>query len=236
MSSVLGRRFGKVTKIGWLGIVALLSITGASRAEATETEVRDFEISLDGKVWGNYRMTISRHDDGKMSVTGQANVVVKKAFITVYRYSYSGTEWWQDGKEGRLLRLDSTSNEDGKQFDVHAAASPNGLRVVVNGQERPMSADAWTTTYWRLAAARFHNNAVPLLDADTGRGFNGRLEFVGTEQLPVGGQNRRCHHFRVTGGPNGVDDLWYDDFGRLVRQEFTERNTRTVLTLVRVSR
>jgi Family of unknown function (DUF6134) len=236
MSSVQGRRVGKFAKMCSFGVIALLCMAGALRAAVTETEVRDFAISVDGRSCGNYRMTISRHDDGKVSVSGDANVLIKKVLITVYRYTYNGTEWWQEGKDSRLLRLDSTSNEDGKQLEVHAVSGPNGLRVMVNGQERTMSSDAWTTTYWRLAPSRFINKAVPLLDADTGRAFNGRLEFVGTEQLNVGGQNQACRHFRVTGGPNNVDELWYDAQDRLVRQEFTERNARTVLTLVRVSR
>jgi hypothetical protein len=210
-------------------------MAGATRAAVTETEVRDFDISIDGRSWGNYRMTISRHDDGKISMTGSASVAVRKVLITVYRYTYSGTEWWQDGKDGRLLALRSTSNDDGKQYEVRADNGPNGLRVAVNGQERVVSSDAWTTTYWRLAPARFHNKGVPLLDADTGRDFNGRMDLVGTDQLNISGQNQACRHFRVTGGPNPVD-VWYDGQDRLVRQDFVENNHRTVLTLTSVNR
>ena len=165
-------------------------------------------------------------------MTGQATLVIKKLFITVYHYSYSGTEWWQDGK---LVGLRSTSDDDGSKFDVQAATGPDGLRVVVNGQQRVVPADAWTTTYWRLAHGRFHNKNVPLLDADTGRDYRGHLVSLGNEQLNVAGQNRVCRHYRVTGGPNPVD-LWYDGQDRLVRQEFTEKGYHTVLRLVRVSR
>jgi hypothetical protein len=234
MSSGSGRRIRKITMMCGLGIAILLSAVSASRGAAAETEVRDFEVSIDGKAWGSYRMTINRHDDGKVSMTAEATVVVKKV-ITLYRYNYSGTEWWQDGKDARLLRLDSASNDNGKQFEVHAASGPSGLRVVVNGRERAVRGDAWTTTYWRLADGRFHNKGVPLLDADTGKDFNGRLDFLGTEQWNVGGQNRAYRHYRVTGGPNPVD-LWYDAQDRLVRQEFTEDNHRTVLSLVSISR
>lgn len=235
MSSVLGRRVGKLAWICGFGVVALLSMAGASRAAVTETEVREFEITVRGQPSGYYRMTITRHDDGKVSMTGEASVVVKKVLITVYRYSYSGTEWWQGGKDGRLLALESKSNDDGNAYDVNASSGRKGLRVQVNGQERVISGDAWTTTYWRLAHSRFHNKNVPLLDADTGQDYNGHLDYLGTSQWTIGGQSRACRHFRVTGGPNTVD-LWYDDQDRLIREEFTENNYRTVLNLVRISR
>src|SRR5579864_8570613 len=116
MSSALGRQAGKLTAMCLLGAMVMLSRAGVARAAVAETEVREFSISIDGKAYGSYRMTISRHDDGKVSMTGEANLTVKKLLITVYRYSYNGTEWWQEGKDSRLLRLDSTSNDNGNQY------------------------------------------------------------------------------------------------------------------------
>ena len=216
-------------------LAALLIVTQGSHAFAADTEVREFAITIDDKESGRYRMTIERRDDGTVSMAGQAVVVVKKLGFTVYKYTYSGTEVWKDGKEDRLLGLNSTSNDNGTKFDVNIASDANGLRVRVNGQGRVIRGDVWTTTYWRMAHARFHNQNVPLLDADTGKDYSGRLDYLGTSQLTVAGQNLHCHRFRITGGPYPVD-LWYDTHHRLVRQEFTEDGHRTVLNLASIRR
>jgi hypothetical protein len=213
----------------------MLTMAGASRAVAADTEVREFSVHVDGKESGKYRMTINRRDYGTVSMSAEANVRVTRLGITMYRYTYKGTEVWQDAKDGRLLALTSTSDDNGKTFEVNATPDPSGLRVRVNGQPRLVRADVWTMTYWKLPDDRFHNQAVPLLDADTGKDFGGRLTYLGTEKLMAAGQAQACYHFRVQGGPYPVD-LWYDAQRRLVRQDFTEDGHRTTIQLIRVSR
>jgi hypothetical protein len=150
-------------------------------------------------------------------------------FLVRYRYTYSGTEVW---KNGRLQQLRSITNDDGKNFDVMAWPDGEGLRVRVNGRERTTRADVWTTTYWKLADSRFRNQAVPLLDADTGRDINAALKYVGEESINVAGQPQKCNHYRLAGGVQV--DLWYDSQDRLVHQDFIEDGHRTRLELVRV--
>ena len=49
---------------------------------------------------------------------------------------------------GRLLRLDSNTDDNGKQYAVFAVNDANGLRVTINGREQPpRPADVWPTTY-----------------------------------------------------------------------------------------
>jgi hypothetical protein len=216
-------------------VTLLLALFSASRAAAAETEVREFAITVDNAPCGRYRMTIERRDDGTVSMAGQASVAVKKLGITVYRYTYSGTEVWQDRRDGRLLGLNSSSNDDGKKYDVYVSIDGENLRARVNGQTRQIRGDVWTMTFWRMPHARFHNQGVPLLDADTGKDYAGRVDHLGTAPVAVSGQNQNCHHFRVTGGPYPVD-LWYDAQHRLVREEFTEDGHCTVLQLIEVRR
>jgi hypothetical protein len=204
----------------------------ASPVVAADTEVRDFNIYIDSKERGQYRLTINRRDDGTVSVSGEANVRITKVLITLYRYTYNGTEVWKDG---RLLGMNSTSDDNGKTFKVSVTPDPKGLRVRVNDEQRLIRGDVWTTTYWKLPDARFHNQPLPLLDADTGKEINGRLDYVGTETVTVGRQAQQWTHFRVTGGPYPVD-LWYDAQQRLVRQQFTEDGHRTSIQLIKVGR
>src|SRR5262249_26152493 len=151
--------------------------------------------------------------------------------IYKYQYTYRGTENWKDG---RLLKLESTCNDDGKQFAVSAWADGSVLRVRSTGQERQTRWDVWTTTYWHTPDVRFHNQAVPLLDADTGKDIGAPCQYVGTQQLSVAGEVQNCKHFRLTGGVQV--DVWYDAQDRLVREESLEDGHRTLLELVRIRR
>jgi hypothetical protein len=213
-------------------VVPLAVLACAGRVAAAETEVREFTIHVDGKPAGQYSMTITKQDNGAESMSGQARVRVKHLLGT-YTFTYQGTEQWQGG---RLLELRSSTNDNGKRYEVHANAEGQGLRVRVNGGERLARAEVWPTTYWRLADARFHNQAVPVLDADTGKEMTGRLQYLGIVPVTLGQQPHNCYHFRVTGaGPSPID-LWYDGLYRLVRQEFSVEGHRTVFHLTGLRR
>jgi Family of unknown function (DUF6134) len=204
----------------------------AIRAAALETEVREFSVEIEGKPAGQYVMTVTKQDNGILSMKGEANISFKYLLVT-YTYTYRGVEHWKDGK---LIELNSHCNDDGKKTEVNAQLQNDWLVLKVNGHQRNCRRDVWTTTYWMLAHESFHNKAVPLLDADTGKEYLGQLKFVGREQIMVAGGQVDCHHFRVTGGPTSPCDLWFDAEHKLVRQELIDQNKRVVFVLAGVRR
>lgn len=199
-------------------------------AHAAESETRHFNVTIDGKEAGTYKLTI-QHDQGTSTIMGQANVRYRVLVIS-YAYTYSGREVWKDD---RLQSLDCQTNDDGKRYTVAARAENNSLRVVSNGQQRLTRGDVWTTSYWRLAPAQFHNKPVPLIDNDTGRDINATLQYVGVEPVRACGTVQNYPHYRVTGGGLNVD-LWYDGHDQLVRQESLEDGHRSVLELLQVTK
>lgn len=208
----------------WAGLLVL--VPGTSMVAAAETESRDFSVLVDGKPAGAYHVTVQKRPDGSAVMSGRADVQVKRLGFTVYSYHYQGSEIWKDGK---LLRLESQCNDDGKKFTVRAAAANNGLRVKVNGQERTAAADVWTTTYWSVPNARCHNKKVPLLDSDTGRDIHATLEYLGGTSIKVLGQMKNCRHYRLSGDVKV--EVWYDERGRLVREQSVDDGHVTVLEL-----
>jgi hypothetical protein len=221
---------------GWRGSGCLLAatvvllVTQVNRVTAADTETRDFTVLIDDKRAGDYHMTITRQDDGTVAMIGQADVRISY-FIKTFTYTYRGTEIWKDG---RLLRLDSSTNDDGKRYALSAVSDGQAVRVKVNGVEHATRPDVWVTTYWRLADAKFRNQAVPLLDADTGKDINATLQYVGTSPVNVGGQMQTCAHYRLTGGVQV--DVWYDAQEHLVRQTAIEEGHRTALELRQIRR
>jgi hypothetical protein len=209
----------------------LLASSGAGTLIAAEAETRRYAIEIDGKPSGNYQMIIRQESDGTAVVSCHAHARVKFGFLPLYRYAYLGTETW---KNGRLVRLDSTTNDNGEEFTVNAEAQGDGLRIRVNGKERVVSGNVWTTTYWRLPDPSRVNGAVPLLDPDSGKDSAGKLEFIENTQIVVGGKNTPCTHYRVSGAVQV--ELWYDGRQRLLRQDSVEEGHRTVLKLEEISR
>ena len=215
--------------MGLVGMGVLMLTAGSSPAQAADTETRDFTISVDGRHAGFYRMTLRQQADGSIAMTGDADVRVSY-LVYRYRYQYQGTEVWKDG---RLLQLRSKSNDNGAAYQVDARAEGDDLRVRVNGVERTTRWDVWTTTYWRLPPPKYRNQAVPLLDADTGKDIAAVLQYRGEQQIAVAGRLMNCAHYHVGGGGLAVD-LWYDSQERLVRQVSVENGShQTVLEQMR---
>jgi hypothetical protein len=192
-------------------------------------ETREFEVSVDGKRAGQYRMEITRPDHRTLVMTGQAAVKVRYLIYT-YSYRYQGTETYRDG---RLVSLKSTSNDNGSRFAVSARADGDRLLITINGKDHFRPGDVWTTSFWQLAAGTGH--AITLLEPDTGKMMQGRARYLEKVKLHAAGREMECRHFRVSGTPSPVD-LWYDEEGRLVRQDYLDDGHRTVLELKTLTR
>jgi hypothetical protein len=219
----------RVVVLGLL-VGAGVLFAGSSRAAAADTEVRDFNVLVDGSRAGDYHLTLQRQDDGTVTMTLQSEVRVKVLGVSFYSYTYRGREVWKDG---RLRRLDSNGQENGKPFTVSAVPDGGGLRVTFNGQAHAARPDVWTMTYWQLPPAPDRDRPLPLLGCDNGREVDGRLQYLGTERLTVAGQEQACAHYRVTGST--PHELWYDAQERVVRQEWVVDGHKTVLELTRVA-
>jgi hypothetical protein len=213
-------RFGRAA---WLGLCWLTIAPPPARPAGPEQRV--FTVLVDGRPAGEYRLTVGADADGTETMTGVAAVRVRHV-LGQYRYSYQGSEVWKDG---RLVRLDAATDDDGKKCDVRAAAEAAGLRVEANGQARLAPLDSWPTTYWRLPPTERRGRPLTLLDVDTGQSLAARLDAVGPARLTVAGRPLDCTRYRVTGQAQA--ELWFDAQDRLVRQETIEDGHKTVLEL-----
>ena len=216
-------------RAGW-GWVAFVLFLPAPAAKAADIETRDFIVRVSGKPAGEVHMTIHRQDNGQVRMRCDTDIKVD-LLVGKYTYLYRGLEVWKDG---RVIRFDSNTDDNGRRYVVAAVAEPRGLRVKVNNVERVVRADVWLSSYWCLHDPRLREQVIPILDADTGRDLEARLHFVATEKRTVASQNVNLNHYRLTGKVSL--DLWYDGSGRLVRQEWVDQGHRTVLELTRVRR
>jgi len=213
-----------------LTLVALILVCAACPARADDTEQRDFSVFVDGKESGSSRITIVQKDDGTTYMSATLDVKFRQ-LIAEYTFKLETQEWW---KNGRLIGLKTASSDNGKKTEVTVAAENNQLRMRLNGKDSFINPESWTTSFWKLADARFHNKQVPVLEVDTGKEYASELKFIGTEKLKLG-ELQECYHFRVMANPSPVD-LWYDRFHRVVRIEFIESGHKTIVQLNKITR
>jgi hypothetical protein len=214
----------------WLACALAVLFSAVASVRAADSETRAFVVKVDGKPAGHANMTIQQQDDGTTIVSCDTTVRVR-VLIKTYTYTCRTRETW---KGGRLQQLVSQCNDDGKQFQVSAAAQADGIHVHVNGREHVAKAESWVSSYWTLPDAKLREGIIPVIDADNGRDMQGRLQFIGTAQITTAGQVQNVQHYRFN-GPNAID-LYYDAAQRLVRQEWVEDGHPTVLELTRVQR
>ena len=76
-------------------LIVCALLAGSALARAAETEVRQFNVSVDGKPSGQYTMTFTKQDNGTLHITCDAHVKVKVLGVTAYHYDYMGKEVWK---------------------------------------------------------------------------------------------------------------------------------------------
>lgn len=212
-----------------LGVFLVLGLH--SVAIAAEREQREFVIYVNGKEAGQSTMVINQQDDGLTHVSAHVNVKFQQLVLT-YNFAVESAEWWRDGK---LVGLKCQASENGKKTDAVLSAENGQLRGRVNSQERMFPAEVWTSSFWKLPDAKYHNKTLPVFEADTGKEYQGQLQYVATEQLTFMNRAQSCYRFRVTGGAT-TTDLWFDQHHRLVRQEFVELGHKTIVQLTNIRR
>ena len=109
-------------------------------------------------------------------------------------FAFSGDNWGRPEQEVRGLMslfaayLRSEADrciENGKKSEVTIAVDNKQLRMRVNGKDTVLKADVWTTSFWKLADAQYHNKKIPIIESDTGKS----LDFIEVKGRVVGGTN-----------------------------------------------
>jgi len=211
-------------------LAILLAFILIDPALADGQEKRIFAVAVDDKPAGTYQMTFQNRPDGSVALTAQADISVR-ILLMRYKYSYRGAEVWKDG---RLVSFESTTNDDGKRFHVTGTGGKDGVAFQFDGKEVFVRGDVWLTTYGQLPSEARRCDNLVLVDADTGKRLNAQLEKAGATDVSAGGRTIRAAHYKLGGSVKA--ELWYDDSGRLVRQESVEEGHKTAFELIRLER
>jgi len=178
----------------------------------------DFTVYRNGdSEMGWHRLRFTRDGD-TVVMEKQIRFQVKLAFITAYRYEHDNREVWHGGK---LISLDTRTNDDGADHWVRGRATDAGFAVESSRGNLIAPADVIPTSYWNIATI----GAKTLLDTQRGLLMDVRIDPIGVEPIQAAGEVVEARHFRInilTNKPGSTDriDLWYDDADAWVKLGF----------------
>lgn len=200
--------------VSGLGIGAGAALSAAVPASGTIpfTAFRNGDSEL-----GFHRLSFTREGED-LIMEKEIGFKVKLAFITAYRYEHRNREVWRDGK---LISIDTQTNDDGKQHWVRGRATAEGFAVESSRGNNLAPADIISTSYWNIALTR----ATQLLDTQRGLVMDVRVEPKGVEPIEAGGKVIEARHFRINllsnrPGKTEFIDIWYDDNDAWVKLAF----------------
>lgn len=193
-------RRGLVAGLGAALIASALPGPARASLAAAYPSVLKFAVTREGSPIGVVMERFGREGDAER-VDVYIAFLVRLLGIPVYRYEHRSREIWQDG---RLVRLDTVTNDDGAAQSVRAR--PRGGVLLVEGVDGPLEAprDILPSSYWHPGFVRQDR----MLDSQRGRLLEIGVDRVGSERIVALGREIRADRYRMTGDLKL--DLWFD--------------------------
>ena len=201
-------------------LVALaLAVLGAAPAAAQPVPAEgrlDYAIMRQGDQVGTHTITFRREGD-RVIVDIAVDAQVRVLGITAYRFNQRSSETWRDG---RLLALDSTGNNDGTAFALRAREADGGLVVEAHGRSTRWPADTVPTDVWNPLQLQ----RSVLLNSLDGTALRATVRDLGERTFTVQGRTVTARGSYLDATSEYQRSLWFDATGRLVHLEMHGRD------------
>ena len=198
-----------------LGLLPIMPLAAASPAE-THLE---FTVLKDGDPIGHHQIDLDLNGNNE-TVSIKTNILVKVAFVPVYRFEHTGSEVWQNG---HLVSLTSQTNDDGEKHNLAVAAKDDHLDVDGDGSHSLANGGIIPASLWNLNLVK----QTVLLNTLTGKQMPVTVADLGEDTIRSRGANTPAHHYKVTGELKR--ELWYDQTGTLIQVKFKAKDDSDIL-------
>jgi Domain of unknown function (DUF6134) len=200
-------------------VALALAVSTALAAPGPGAARLDYTVVRNGESVGRHVIDIARDGDST-SVRISTNVVVKIAFIPVYRFEHQGLETWRGN---HLVALKSQTNDDGTAHHVAVAMEGDHLRIAGDGAQTTAAATILPASLWNSGIVY----QSTLLNTLNGTQMRVSVADQGEEMVQARGTQVLAHHFTISGGLNR--DVWFDASNTLVRVQFAAKDGSTVV-------
>jgi uncharacterized protein DUF6134 len=184
-------------------VVLVLFGTGAQAS----TETTRFAITRNGEQIGMHLIEVNRSGQ-EISVAVVTDLTVKVLFVTAYRLQFTASERWLNG---RLVALNSRSDNNGTRHFVSVSAKGSSLEVKVDGKATLIDANIMPASFWNPELL----GRPIMLDAQDGQVMPVSVRDGGEEELTINGRIVKAHRYTINSRYS--QDVWYDDQARLVQ-------------------
>ena len=170
----------------------------------------EFDIYRNNKHIGKHIFSFKKTDSG-IAVESEINFEIKKLGIVLYRYHVKGTEYY---KEGKLIKFNSKTNQNGKVKYVNLKAEGNELIIDGSSFKGKVSEEYLLGTWWNHSIVK----APAQISAVSGRIIKQKVKFLGKEEIKLGNKIYKTLHFNFSSTDNKLSkdkrlntDVWYDE-------------------------
>lgn len=184
---------------------------------------RRFSVLHDGDRIGSHAVLYSS-EAGKTRIDTEIHLLIRTTFFTMFEFNHRSEEIWGDG---RLISLDSDTEEDGLPVHVAGAATSQGFRVISAGGPFMTAATTLTSnSLWTPAVLEQET----VVDAQHGGIIGVSARKSGDEQILAAGRLVRASHYSLI-TPYLSGSIWYDEDHLWISGEFVRNGSKILYQL-----
>jgi hypothetical protein len=194
-----------------LAIAAVILLaTPCFAALADDAGEYTFTVLQDGEPVGRHRFAFEREGD-RIEIQEATEIKVSLAGIPLYTFEHEAHQLWQNG---RAVRIDATTDDNGEELDIKVRDSGAGYVRTVNGRIDRFGGSRVVLAFWNKDTLK-HDAFFSVVEDKT---LDASFQYVGVETLTLAGQKLEAQHYRMVGDEER--DLWFDPAGRLAKVAF----------------
>jgi hypothetical protein len=173
-----------------------------------------FRVQMDGEDIGRHVVNFETKEDG-LGVEVRIDFLVRFFGIPVYRYNHVNREVWS--KDGKLLALESQTNDDGTP--ERARIQRLGDRLAIDGSmnKAAVPGGLLSSSYWNPDLV----HQTKLIDSRNGQIFNISVTPNGEDPVEVDGRLTQAKRYDIRGDLEL--SVWYAPNGEWVKMAFDHK-------------
>jgi hypothetical protein len=189
----------------WAAVAALLAMPLATMGD--DAGEYTFAILKDGAPVGVHRFAFDRAG-ARIAIREATAIEVRLAMIPIYSFEHEARQIWENG---RAVRIDATTNDNGKKFHITIRPAGRGYIRTVNGRVDKFDGSMAVLAFWNKDTLRHHAFFSAVKDETIRASF----EFAGKERITIAGAELEVDHYRMVGDEER--EFWYDAAGHLAK-------------------
>jgi len=170
----------------------------------------EFDIYRNNKHIGKHIFSFKK-TNSEIEVESEINFEIKKLGVVLYKYYVKGKEIYKDGK---LIRFNSKTNQNGKEKYVNVILNNNELNIDGSSYKGKAPVEYLLGTWWNHSLVK----ANAQISAVSGRIIKQKVTFIGKENINIDGKTYKTLHFNFSSIDKKLSkdkklntDIWYEE-------------------------